>query len=326
MVDGTFDGDRATRYDLPVHRPCCGWVTWLVCYAFAVIAQGCDAQAARDYRGESLLTVVGSVEIPKARASGRLVPALMFVTGAEKYGLLDVAAKGEFPSDFRIDVFDPPPDAALDSAATLAIGYITAVPEDHADEIEFRAFHKGSQSSCSGSDGCTTEDEWCTEDGECYRETLKCPAQQRPDAHCTLETSGDPQLKLQASQVFAGFSQNYLVAYLNEAVEADSIVASAWGARTALPAGYHLLSVRLPSDAEKVAGEKCVQDARDLASRTTGPGNLDQALLDLNCGAYGPSLHYVENPERERISVRLAPDAFPLGNDTFGFGSPTTSD
>jgi hypothetical protein len=118
-------------------RGCAAAVSWVAGLSLAFSA--CDLQASPEFRGQSLLTVRGSVTIAEDHTRGELVPALAFVnreTG--EVHVLDVAVQGEFPSDFRIDVFTPPSPETLtqqtdfgDDEPRIALGYITAVTEDH---------------------------------------------------------------------------------------------------------------------------------------------------------------------------------------------------
>src|SRR5687768_12932682 len=75
---------------------------------------GCDAQAGTDYRGESLLSVTGSVAIENQDPPDDLIPALAFDTRkGDRFLIEDVEVSGEFPARFSFDVFEPPPKEAL---------------------------------------------------------------------------------------------------------------------------------------------------------------------------------------------------------------------
>lgn len=115
-----------------------------------VVCSACDRQVDRNFQGDSLLRVTGSVAIPLGLEGRDLVPVLAFDANSPKnehvcgYSenasrIVEVEAQGNFPSRFTIDVFDPPPDDAIikrqkDSPA-YAIGYIAAVPAKHPDAI-----------------------------------------------------------------------------------------------------------------------------------------------------------------------------------------------
>lgn len=243
---------------------------------------GCDAQATQSYRGESLLTLLGSVEIPEPRASGPLVPALMFQDGGSTFRLVDVGVQGEFPADFRLDVYETPPAQVVQgppfpNEPAGALGYITAVPADHPDSIRFAAVVGTSgPEPCEAGGRCVSQGTWCADDGECYQETRTCPKPDSPDADCKIDRFGDPELKRPRWEMFAGFSQNYVVVYLTGEASVDSYTAAALGTRAKLAAGYHLFSVREPSDEERADREVCIEQASNLAAaRVNEPRGTD---------------------------------------------------
>src|SRR5687768_1001308 len=93
----------------------------------AVVLAGCDRQVDSDYQGEPLLRIRGNVTIPLGLEGGDLVPAIAFNAVSSKrrdqrcgndfpydhVQIVDVGVTGDFPSNFTLDVFDPPPDEAL---------------------------------------------------------------------------------------------------------------------------------------------------------------------------------------------------------------------
>lgn len=180
-----------------------------VAFLAASLLSACDTQASNEYRGESLLTLQGSVEIMQATVEGPLVPAIAFITEGESISILDVAVDGMFPSSFTLNVFDPPPAHVIGDFAVFGNGYqlpgeprgtwgfITAVPPDHRDTFPLatgpsiigRSGGEGGSggaaggggsggSGGSGQDTCFLEAEWCTPSGECRREHYECPNDQ----------------------------------------------------------------------------------------------------------------------------------------------------
>ena len=242
----------------------------------------CDPQASPEFEGLSLLTIRGSVTLADDHTNGELVPALAFAnpeTGEVE--IVDVGAQGEFPSDFRIDVFKPPSQAALrrltdfgPNEPRLALGYITAVTPDHPDSF-FYATTGSSEVRPSGCDGCVlecdpvrgcaTKEEWCSdEEGtHCYSETTICPEPDSAPEDCRIEKAGDPTLKEPAWRFFAGLSQNYAIAYLAEPAAEGSGTAATLGAKGSLKAGYHLLGV-LESSEELLAESQACGSRADL--------------------------------------------------------------
>jgi hypothetical protein len=256
---------------------------WLL---VSVAVAGCDSQFSPDYQGDSLLTVTGSVEITEDRTVGRLIPALAFSNQA--YGQVDiveVAVEGEFPSDFRLDVYQRPPPEAFHEAShqsgepRVAVGYITAVSSEHPPTINF-ATNQHVQASM----GCLDEDctktcesegveckvlttEWCRNDGvTCYTEIKFCPTLDSEAPDCRVEGTGDPEIKNGPWRNFAGFSQNYVVAYLGERAPSGSWTAAYFGSPSGVPAGYNLFAMRLITDDEIQTNAECVGRAEVLAA------------------------------------------------------------
>jgi hypothetical protein len=246
-----------------------GWggsrcATALSCAAGLSLAlSACDLQASPDFRGQSLLTVHGRVTIAEDHTSGPLVPALAFVNRENgEIQVLDVAVQGEFPSDFRIDVFTPPSPQTFmqltdfgENEPRVALGYISAVTEDHPDSFLFATNTSaeirptgctGCELECDPVRGCAETQEWCSDEQHthCYSETTICPEPQSPLEDCRVETEGDPTLKEPAWRFFAGFSQNYAIAYLMGPAPAGSGTAAVLGAPSGLSRGYQLLRVR----------------------------------------------------------------------------------
>lgn len=236
---------------------------------------GCDAQASPAYLGEALLTISGSVEIDSERDRGKLVPALAFFSEqSSALHIVETEVEGEFPSDFVLRVYTPPPDATIeasDERPPAAIGYITAVTEDHPDSIRYARDVSGG-GVCSANDGdqvplCEYYDEWCPSDGgECYMERRRCPHSDSPLEDCEiLESSGDPSLRQDPWESFAGLSDYYRIVYLPEAVEDDIRLTAAVGL-SSLSAGYHLFELRPSSAEELAAAEQCHGEAETLAT------------------------------------------------------------
>jgi hypothetical protein len=145
------------------------------------------------------LTLTGSVELTEERPDGALVPAILFPAGGSTFDIVDMRVKGTFPSDFVLDVYDPPPTIP-DPPAIM--GYITAVPKDHPPKHVYSTFSTLLYSAgCSAIDcgaecpPCDVEAMWCAED-DCYYENRTCPKLDSPIEECTItKMEGDPKLK-----------------------------------------------------------------------------------------------------------------------------------
>lgn len=251
-------------------------------------AAGCDSQFSPAYTGESLLTITGSVELAQERRKELIIPALAFSTPDEgKVTIREVDVRGEFPSNFRLDVYQPPPRSTyfnpthqLSGEPRIAAGYVTAVTPDHEDVLRSATFESVSSYACPlegcdepcGGEGCLVQSfEYCVlahPELPCFVEEFRCPTFNSPNEECTLEAvSGDPMLKESPWRDFAGFSQNYIVVYLERPAAAGSVTAAILGSRgKRAPAGYGLYSMRELTQAESAARDACVDEAEVLAA------------------------------------------------------------
>jgi hypothetical protein len=149
---------------------------------------------------------------------------------------------------------------------------ITAVTADHPDVID-NPVHQGSGGltcaddvSCSA--GTVTFESWCTRDGEhCYQETTSCPSNSSLPEECEFTTQGDPALKRDMWDSFAGLSENYGVVYLRDPAPRRSWTAQVLGAREhGLAAGYHVLAIEPGSEERELQAMRCSQDAAEVAA------------------------------------------------------------
>ena len=75
----------------------------------------CSAQAEPDYRGEPLAVLRGAVITGEQSAPSDIEAALVWITGPpdeEGSPIARVRVRGQFPAQFTIEVFDPPPPPA----------------------------------------------------------------------------------------------------------------------------------------------------------------------------------------------------------------------
>lgn len=261
----------------------------LLSAAFALLAlAGCDSQFSPAYTGESLLTITGSVEIAQERREDLIIPALAFSTPEQgTVTIREVDVRGEFPSNFRLDVYQPPPRSTYFNATyqksgepRMAAGYVTAVSPDHEDTIRTATAQTTYAYGCEpaecgkpcGGKGCLYQrNEYCVEDDPtepCYVENTYCPTFESPIEECTIEAvgDGDPSLKESPWRDFAGFSQNYVVVFLEKPARAGSVTAAILGSKKAVPPGYGLYSIRELTDAERQVRDACVAEAEVRAA------------------------------------------------------------
>lgn len=234
-----------------------------------VALPGCDSQQSTDYQGEPLLRVKGSVAIPQGFEGEELVPVIGFygaTTGVwgeitnQEQPIIDVGVDGDFPSGFTLDVFDPPPAAAMkkeEGGPAFARGYVAAMAPSHPDTIRIREWEPETPTSPPFLRALET----CTLDASnCLNRSFECPTNRLNIDDCTLvDSSGDETL------AFAGYSQNIAVLYVSEAVEEDSWFSMYYGDGRALPPGYHLFKVRPRTTPWTQAENDCLRDARMTA-------------------------------------------------------------
>ncbi|MET0390767.1 MAG: hypothetical protein ABW321_32640 [Polyangiales bacterium] len=294
----------------------------------------CDSQVSPAYTGESLLTVVGSVEIAQASETAGLVPAIAFVNSQSgRVHVVDVAVQGEFPTSFRLDVFDPPPQQAFIRASAssslaaepeVAIGYVTAVMANHPESFLFSTYLTVAPGPCGVNEHCLTELIHCTPGfAQCLKQTFDCPIAVAPPIGCTLLNQvGDPSLADGVWTHFAGLSENYLIAYLASDVAAESWTATWLGVPQGLPAGYHLLAFRQQTLPERSAALSCNHDALVLTverhnqrhGTSFSPDEIaiwdacdECTLADASCSAH-PTLGLcaLPMPARQQLAQELA--------------------
>jgi len=232
----------------------------LLCLGWALsLASGCDDQVAPGYFGQALLSVTGSCVIENSHTQGELIPALAF-DKSPVITIVDVPVQGTFPSKFRLEMYEAPPESTLhhptrqeEGEPLVSIGHITAVTSDHPDKLYVGNSLKLTAYDCKdegrADDLCLDQtEETCPEPNPdnipCYVEKRYCPKGDRDSDQCIVEKSGDPALKLyDIYSKFAGLSQNYQVIYLAEAATPGSATAAWFEAKGGVPSGYGLYEV-----------------------------------------------------------------------------------
>jgi hypothetical protein len=241
-----------------------------------LVGWACGTQATDEYLGEPLLSMRGVVSTDSSGVTADSIPALCFIEpqygvslridrlpdairedidnilqvgGEAEAHILDVEARGQFPAEFDIEVFTPPPSAALSrlfgGEPKAAFGRVCAVTQEHPA--------KGQQLSTLGISDCDKEPPHAcvgrtvrmTRDGSrYYSEHHDCPALDAPVEACEVTSEGDPRL-LAATGGFEhvyGVDERTHVVYLAEPAPAGSYTAYLLAAPDGLDAGYHVRS------------------------------------------------------------------------------------
>ncbi|MDB4991738.1 MAG: hypothetical protein JWN04_6916 [Myxococcaceae bacterium] len=224
----------------------------------------------------------------------RPVPALLYSDGVSRLQLQALDMQEAGAGEVRVELEEPPPDAALLDVGHLgepkiAVAFLTAVPEDHPQQMRF-VTTTTSSSKCA--QDCEVDQRWCGGNFECYSESTRCPDDDSPPEACQLvrAADGDPSLKrAEPWSMLAGLSGNYAVAYVSAPLAAGSILAALLGAPNGMDAGYHVLAVgpaALPG----------VWSSQDASRRDCWDAAIDDAIAQINAEE---GTHY-ESYELER--------------------------
>lgn len=100
-------------------------------------ALGCDAQRGLDYSGQSMWTLLGSIVTEDARIDEDTSAAIYWSNVGRRLEVLEpVAVEGDFPAEFTLRAYEPPPATAQVSLAEvgiaaldIALGLVVAVDE-----------------------------------------------------------------------------------------------------------------------------------------------------------------------------------------------------
>lgn len=244
-----------------------------------VLLSGCAAQATTDYQGDPLFSMKGRVEVPLTVTTDQpLVPAIAFTKSyAVEIRIVQAEVSGEFPANFQVDLYAPPPAAVIGGYESesipgeprYTIGYISAVTADHLSTLYYAQTLLGGEETCDD-EGCviTREAKSAFTDRK-GTVSIFCPhgvsdfPLSGSAPRCTLRArTGDPMfVSFVDDPMFAGAADNYVVVYLEGPAKPGGYLSLIFGAPEGLAAGYHLLRA-LPWD---VAGEDARQQCRDQA-------------------------------------------------------------
>ncbi len=140
-------------------------------------ALGCDAQVGDDYTGETILSLRGNVQLRDVDTDMDVRPALVFFS-LEGFQVVDGETTGEFPSRFRFDVSQPPPEAAYLPTeprdhinGKLAIGYIAMLPAEHPSALATTSTDLVCNDDYTM---CNYVNTSCDDAGSCRTRTFEC--------------------------------------------------------------------------------------------------------------------------------------------------------
>jgi hypothetical protein len=303
--------------------------TGIVIASLAAIGVACGPQAGEEYLGEPLLSMRGRVTTSGLTTAQPILPALCFIKPAQggvlDYSklpavvqptfagsqsgrsdylayILDVEVEGAFPAEFNVNVYAPPPAAALapllPGEPASAMGAVCAVQAGHGDVSESVTALGGS--SCGGGDEpCRFSNVILTDSlSRHYFEHAECPDGTPTAEECTITRGGDVALLTETGgfEHVVGTAWDPELVYLAEPAPAGSYTAYKLGAVDGLPAGYHLRTRDLgPPDKE---GQQQYSDATIA---------VWQAALAETNAVHGTS--YTSLPDyHDETGLKFAPD------------------
>lgn len=236
----------------------------------------CSPQANEEYLGEPLLRMRGQVSTQALSTPQPIVPALCFfeeteggileldifpeeiqaafkqsITGApsSRVHIVDAHAIGQFPAEFKVDVYKPPADAVLAAKFSgeprMAVGLVCAVQAEHQPIAQwigstghFMCDHPFPESHCSFAQARRTQD-----GSRLFYETRECPNFSAPDEQCQVVRGGDETLLSETGgfENVVAMAGGVQVVYLAAPAPAGSYTAYTLGAPNGLSAGYHVL-------------------------------------------------------------------------------------
>ena len=260
-----------------------------------ILLAACGQQVGNDYRGEPLMHLHGQAVVSALTGGQAIEPALCFfmadrplapafdgsqfpaniraeltlpseppyedqliVQALNKRAthILDVESRGEFPAQFDVDVYLPPPTGGLSVPSVAgesrwAQGFVCAVSAEHA-AVTFPLASGGLSDSTTGDFRFAIAS---IDTPRYYYEHYTCPAGTLPQAMtgCQKTTAGDSTLGYEfpsqeyQSESILGIASEFEVLYLEQPVPAGSYTAWQWGAADGLSAGYHLFPPPMPA-------------------------------------------------------------------------------
>lgn len=269
-----------------------------------VLLWACDRQVDTQFQGDSLLRIRASVAIPLGLEGRELVPAIAFSSVSpmrqdpfclitDHVRFVEVGVKGAFPSNFTLDVYDPPPPEAMNrlvDGPAFAAGAVTALPMEHPEALMTWPFENETFQEWQDSDRdiCYDESDYderepgtacmavhtCTLDAKrCLHQELSCDigtGGMFTYNDCELvDASGDAALSV------AGYSINYTVMYFAEPVKAGTILANIWSGGEPISAGYHLYHLSYEPKAEAPASDCPLSAVQEASERYNSEHGTD---------------------------------------------------
>lgn len=201
-------------------------------FAACLFAAGCDAQHDVEYTGQALWTLLGAIVTQDARIDEDTSAAIFWSNSGTHLDVLEqVEVEGNFPAEFTLRAFEPPPAPAQVSLADVGIAAL---------DIAFGLIVAVDEGSAPFYPVVTTSDPEVTSGVLAPGETL-------------LVEEEEPRPWLR------GGAPGHLVAYLSaDPPESAACIAD-------FEAGFNLLALTPRTSAEVASQDACEQQAEDRA-------------------------------------------------------------
>jgi hypothetical protein len=250
------------------------------------LAGGCDSQAGRDYKGESLLSVQGAIVASEGLSlDSDVVPVVAWYMGEQgdenEFSVMDVQdvdVSGDFPSKFELSITEFPAESVLanskvvkgfESEPRFAFAHIGALPRKHESKIYLGLSEEGSACLPVDEQGNSTcEDQYCDYYDQCFTETTVCPTGGEDDDDdtlgCSTTSTGTTRLR-NGLGVMSGFVNDYGLVYLEHEAKKGSLTAWQLGVEE-LEGGFHLVHLLRHEEYEEGdVDDPCVEASIELA-------------------------------------------------------------
>jgi hypothetical protein len=225
----------------------------------------CDSRVDDDYMGRSLLHLEGRVIIADPQARDDLVPALAF-SGRDGVEFMNVEARGDFPNNFSIEIYAPPPNGAIfgheddpliPEGQRVAVANITAIPASHPGRMVLAkhvfSVPNSALPACATTPTCDHVERWCLDE---LQTDCRVVGLRACDGDCTpVLSEGNEAIQLNDDTPgsIPGLSEQHIVLWTRDGVPSSSVLSHFLGLTEDLPAGYSLveLGAQLDHDAVK---------------------------------------------------------------------------